>query len=201
MIQHIFRELKTVGGVDHVSLEGWIVIIESLLGWVERWFLKDEVPVMANNLFSNWEVLVVSSDVLIVFTPVGNWIINIIASILLWVLVLVASGRRANWVGFQLNKPVFLWEIPGTVNLDSIFHVFEGVGDISIHSEVWYEIVFLNIILTLRPVPMVTKLLLSVFERLIIVSNGNISRSKVWDEIVDIVVWLFVRMLVLTATG
>lgn len=118
MTQHIFRELKTVSGVDHVSLEGWTVIIERLLGWVERWFLKDEVPVMANNLFGDWKIFVVLSDVLIVVTPVSNWIINVIASILLWVLVLITSGRGANWVGFLigLNKPVILWEIPGTVN-------------------------------------------------------------------------------------
>ena len=102
--------------------------------------------------------------------------------------------------GLGLDEPVILWEIPGSVGIGSRFHVFEGVGDISVHSEVWYEIVFLNIILRFGPVPMVTKLIFSISEGLIVMGENNIFSSPVWDEVVDIMVGFFMRMLVLTAT-
>jgi hypothetical protein len=47
---------------------------------------------------------------------------------------------------------------------------------------------------------MVTKLILSILEGLIVMGKNNILSSPVCDEIVDIMVGLFMRMLVLTAT-
>jgi hypothetical protein len=47
---------------------------------------------------------------------------------------------------------------------------------------------------------MVTKLIFSISEGLIVMGENNIFSSPVWDEVVDIMVGFFMRMLVLTAT-
>jgi len=92
MVHLAFDEIEVDFSISHFSLELWRVVVEGLLCWVQWWVLKNEVPVVTDDLFSDWKVLVVGNDIGI-FTKINNWVIFVVTIILLWVLVLVASGR------------------------------------------------------------------------------------------------------------
>ena len=92
MVHLAFDEVEVDFSIGHFSLELWRVVVEGLLCWVQWWVLKNEVPVVTDDLFSDWKVLVVGNDICI-FTKINNWVIFVVTIILLWVLVLVASGR------------------------------------------------------------------------------------------------------------
>ena len=106
MMKLVLSELKAVSSSDHIALKLWRVVIEGLLSWVEWWLLEDEVPVVADNFLGDWEILVVLLDILVICTPVGNWVVHVVAWILLWVLVLVATGRGANRIRLSIKLEV-----------------------------------------------------------------------------------------------
>jgi len=106
MMKLVLSKIKALSGGDHIAIKGWGVVVEGLLSWVKWWLLEDEIPVMTNNLLSDWKVLIVLNNILIFFTPVGNCVVLVVTCILLWVLVLTASGRGANWIRLNIKLKV-----------------------------------------------------------------------------------------------
>jgi hypothetical protein len=71
--------------------------------------------VVPDNLFGDWKVFVVVDDVSI-NSEVNNWVVLVVTWILLWVLVLVAAGGGADWVGLNIKLKV-LGEVNSTNEL------------------------------------------------------------------------------------
>jgi len=105
----VLSKVKGVLGSNHVTIENWVIIVHSLLGWVDWWLLKLEVPVVSNDLLSNGKISEVIIDVFIC-AEVDDWVINVVSSLLLGVLVLGASSGGADRV--RLNLGSGLNEVP-----------------------------------------------------------------------------------------
>jgi len=102
MAGDVLSSFKRMSRGDHVTIELGAVVVFSFLGWVKWWFLKFEVPLMADDLLSNTQVSEMIRDIS-VFSKVDNWVINIVTSFLLWMLVLVASSGRADRIRVDIT--------------------------------------------------------------------------------------------------
>lgn len=175
---------------------------------------------MSNNLFSDVEVREMIRNIS-VLSKIDNWVVNIIATILLWVLILVTSGGGADWIRISANISIKLnlsivvagvvsgtWNTPNTVitllcnPLVSkqrllISNMSLGINHIPIKSEIWNEIICW---MTLRGVEggshHVTERCLGLFGMLLSVSDVTILSTEVRDEVVNwVTLWSIERSI------
>jgi len=89
---------------------------------------------------SDLEVLVVGNDIS-VNTKIRNWVVDVVSTVLLFVLVLGASGGVANWIRFQVDISGRLHSNFFTERGLSVLLIMEGNFDVVVHAEVWNRIV------------------------------------------------------------
>jgi len=193
-----FDEIEVGGGVVHVSVKFWGVVVIGLLGWVlplGLGLVGSHNEFVLEHTLSNGEIFVSSEDVS-VDTEVWNWVILVVTGFLLLVLILVASGRIANWIRTELNFCKIPFSFFGFLTLQVLkrgLHVLiEWVG-INIGWDLWA-------IVLLGPDPFMTELFFSPVEGSIVMLKIMIV-SIVWDEVVLIITGILFHMFVLVATG
>merc|ERR1719331_517712 len=85
---------------------------------------------------------------ILVSTEVGDKVVDVISSLLLLVLVLIAASGGVDWIrvnicvniniSTSLNLEVVIcWEIPLSFFLFLVLQVLQGINDILVSSKVW----------------------------------------------------------------
>jgi hypothetical protein len=184
-------------GVNNISVEFHSEVVVDLLGWVLV-FITFPGPFVSDDLLGFSEVLegVLDSSV---HTEAWNWVVLWpVSGGGVWVLVLVASGGGADWVGLELHKVVLM--IKGSFGGGE---VLLGINDITIefHGEVIVDLLGWVLIFSSFPSPVLSDDLFGFSE--VTERVGDISvHTEGWDTIVlwpvsDGGVWV----LVLVASG
>jgi hypothetical protein len=158
---------------------------------------------VSNNTLGFLEGVEVILDIM-VNTEISDWVINWIWVLLLWVLVLVASSGRADWVGLglKLDSGVINGELVVQSSL-GILEVGDGSDDIAV--KIWLVIIqgllsWVNWWLLEMEVPVVSNDSLSLLER-VEVGLDIVIGTEVWDWVVNWVWGLLLWVLVLSATS
>jgi len=200
----VLDEVEVDLSIGHFSLEFWGVIVEGLLCWVQWWLLKDEVPVMSDNLFGDWKVLVVLDDIGVLITPVGNWVVHVVTWVLLWVLVLTASSRGADWITGSISLDEGPWLV---LVAEFTFDEIEVGGGVVHVSVKFWGVVVIGLLGWVLPLGLglvgshnefVLEHTLSNGE--IFVSSEDVSvDTKIWDWIILIITSFLLLVLILVA--
>ena len=214
MAELSFGEFEVGPGGDDVLVEGWVEVVVGVLSFVGPLLLGGggtDLELVADHTlgsFNRGEVIV---DI-VVSTKVWNGVVDLIAQVLLLVLVLGASGGRADWVGLQFGI-----DLQVGVELDGESPVMVEVGlgisevlvrrnDITI--ELWSEVV-VNVLGWVVPLGLgglgthlkyVGLHALSELEGIVIVEDVGVN-AEVWNWVVDLVAEWLLLVLVLGATG
>jgi len=204
VVHLVLDEVEVDLGVGHFTLELWRVVVEGLLGWVEWWLLENEVPVVTNDLLGDWEVFVVLDDVGVLITPVGNWVVHVVTWVLLWVLVLTASSRGADWITGSISLDEGPWLV---LVAEFTFDEIEVGGGVVHVSVKFWGVVVIGLLGWVLPLGLglvgshnefVLEHTLSNGE--IFVSSEDVSvDTKIWDWIILIITSFLLLVLILVA--
>ena len=200
-----FDEVKVGGSIMHVSIELWRVVVIGLLGFVlplGLGFVSSHDELVLDDTFGNGEIFVSTNDVF-VNTKINNWIVLIIAWILLLVLVLVASAGVADWVRSEtaintgLNSSIVVARVIGGGLFSVILAPGKSefslsLGDVTlsgenlvIKTELWNEIILVETLWRFEARnELVSELGFGTGDMSLGVRDINVLSAEVWYEIV-----------------
>jgi len=96
MMAQVFLGIsKVLVGCDDITIELWSEVVVNILGYVMPFLLgsfSSEIKLVLLHSFGKLEGSVIINDISI-NSEVWNWIVDFISTLLLLVLVLIASGR------------------------------------------------------------------------------------------------------------
>jgi hypothetical protein len=98
--------------IVHVLVHLHVEVVQSLRSWINRWLLKSEIPFASELSFSCEEGGFGVEDIFI-SSKVWDWVVNGVASVLLWMLVLITPSRAANWIAIKLD----IFNVPLSVEI------------------------------------------------------------------------------------
>jgi len=209
-----FGEFEVGPGGDNVLVEGWVEVVVGVLSFVGPLLLGGggtDLELVADHTlgsFNRGEVIV---DI-VVSTKVWNGVVDLIAQVLLLVLVLSASGGRADWVGLQFGIDLQVGveldgESPVMVEVGlSISEVLVRRNDITV--ELWSEVV-VNVLGWVVPFglgslgserELVALHALGKLEGSVVIEDVGVN-AEVWNSVVDLVTEWLLLMLILGAAG
>ena len=206
MVQVLLSVCQVLVCRDDVSIKLWSEVVIDILGWVvplSLGSLGSEFKPVRFHALGEFERSVVINDIS-VNTEVWHCIVDLVTKWLLLVLVLSATGRRADWIGLRLflglDLEVVIWvQFPLAMNTLLRMQVTKRVNNIWVN---WLVNIVFNWIFwfILLPLPPMTKLLLGKVKTLEVLVDQVIS-SEVWHWIVDLVAKTLGLVLVLSATS
>lgn len=144
MTKVILSLSEMLGRGDHIAVEPGSEVVVGIFGWVMPFglrFLGGHLQVVSERVLGNLERVVVIEDI-VVDAEVGNEVVDVVTAWLLLVLVLVAAGGRADWIGLSMQISLRL----DVVHLMAVLRfsgnsVSETILNIAIKPEVWYEVI------------------------------------------------------------
>jgi hypothetical protein len=208
MVQVLLSVCQVLVCRDDVSIKLWSEVVVDILGWVVPLSLGGfgtELELMALHALGKLKRGVVIDDVS-VNTEVWHWVVDLVTEWLLFVLVLGAASRGADWIRFNIGIEL---NCKGPVVTEvrlSIGEVLVGGDDVAIklRSEVVIDILSWVVPLGLGSLGSHLEFVrfhaLSKFEGSMVINDVGVD-TEVWNWIVDLVSQWLLLVLVLSAAG
>jgi hypothetical protein len=205
----IFQVLK---GITNIWVNCLVEVVEN---WI-IWIILGPIPLMAELFFGEVQTLFALVDQ-VISTEVWYEVVDLVAKTLLFMLVLSAASRRANWIRLSLSVS-FRVELDIRVKLNildnpfmsknffSIIKVLHGANDITVKS---WVVVIQNLLGWIGPfffgssstnLEFVTNHTFSSFQGCEVVVDIVVS-AKVWNWVVNFITKFLLLMLILSATS
>jgi len=103
--EDVLRIGEVLSGRDHITIKLWSKVVVGVLGWVVPFSLgsiSSHFKIMTESTLRDFEGVVGLKD-FVINSEVWDWVVDVVATCLLLVLVLGATGGGADWVGLKVQ--------------------------------------------------------------------------------------------------
>jgi len=105
VVQFLLRIIKVLQSRNHITFEGWVEVVINVLGWILPLLLRgfsSNLESVVNHTFGRLKRGKVIND-FVVSSKVWHSVVDFVTKFLLLVLILSATGGRADWVRLHVR--------------------------------------------------------------------------------------------------